>query len=121
MRILLDQGLSRLAVPLLRQNGHDTIHVTECGLDSASDGEILTFARGENRCVVTLDADFHAILARSRAISPSVIRIRIEKLKARAQSTIISLAIPLCAAELERGAVATITIDRVRVRLLPLP
>ena len=121
MRLLLDQGLSRLAVPLLQQAGYDAIHVAQCGLDSASDESILEYARDTKRCVITLDADFHAILARTRAASPSVIRIRVQKLRARAQFAIVSLAITLCADELEQGAVATITIDRVRVRLLPLP
>jgi predicted nuclease of predicted toxin-antitoxin system len=46
-------------------------------MSTAADEEILGFALSKNGVVVTLDADFHAILA-SGAVGPSVIRIRIQ-------------------------------------------
>ena len=55
---------------------------TRPGCQRAADAEILGFAVGKNGVVVTLDADFHAILAVSGAAGPSVIRIRIESLRA---------------------------------------
>ena len=39
------------------------MHVGETGMRSAGDQEILTFALKLIRFMVTLDADFHAILA----------------------------------------------------------
>ena len=80
MRLLLDQGLPRSAARLLREAGVDTVHVGEIGYSDADDASILKRARDEERTVVTFDADFHALLALSRATSPSVIRIRIEGL-----------------------------------------
>jgi predicted nuclease of predicted toxin-antitoxin system len=47
-RILLDQGLAPAAATLLRAAGWDVIHVSEAGLDTAEDPEILEFAR-QNR------------------------------------------------------------------------
>ena len=51
-------------------------------MSTAEDVEILERDRQDQQTIVTLDADFHALLALSGAISPSVIRIRIEGLRA---------------------------------------
>ena len=75
MRLILDQGVPRDAASLLRKLGYECTHVGEPGMSRAADQEILAWAAGENATVVTLDADFHAILAVSRATGPSVIRL----------------------------------------------
>ena len=82
-RLLLDQGLPRSTAALLRaENGWDVVHVGERGLARATDAEILEIARRETRICVTLDADFHTLLALSGAASPSTIRVRVEGLDA---------------------------------------
>jgi predicted nuclease of predicted toxin-antitoxin system len=81
MKLLLDQGLPRTAGKALRDVGIDAVHVGEIGYSTADDAAILQRGRDEGRIVVTLDADFHALLALSGATSPSVIRIRIEGLR----------------------------------------
>ncbi len=86
MKLLLDQGLPRSAAALLRDAGIDTIHLGEIEMSAAEDAEIIQRAREEGRVVVTLDADFHTLLALDEATSPSVIRIRIERLRAPALS-----------------------------------
>lgn len=63
MKILLDEGLPRRAVALLIERRFDALHVTETGLTATADEEILAWARAQGRIVVTLDADFHTILA----------------------------------------------------------
>ena len=62
MKLLLDQGLPRTAAALLRQAGIDSVHVGEIGYAAATDASILERARNEERVVVTLDADFHALV-----------------------------------------------------------
>lgn len=76
MRLILDQGVPRDAASLRRTLGYDCIHVSEIGMSKAADEEILAFSLGRNGVVVTLDADFHTILAVSGASGPSVIRLR---------------------------------------------
>ena len=63
MRLLLDQGLPRSAADLLRKASHDAVHVGEVGAATAEDADLLQMAREQGRVVVTLDADFHALLA----------------------------------------------------------
>jgi predicted nuclease of predicted toxin-antitoxin system len=76
MKLLLDQGLPRSAAGLLRGRGLDAVHAAEAGLSTAPDALILERAAAEGRVVVTLDADFHRLLAASEAVLRSVIRIR---------------------------------------------
>jgi predicted nuclease of predicted toxin-antitoxin system len=120
IKLLLDQGLPRSASQLLCQAGIDTIHVAEIGFSTAEDQEILAKAIEDQRVVVTLDADFHALLALNNANSPSVIRIRIERLKAVAITNLLLSILPECEQDLAKGAVVTVELHRIRVRFLPL-
>jgi len=120
MRLLLDQGLPRSAARLLREAGVDTVHVGEIDYSDADDASILKRARDEERTVVTLDADFHALLALSRATSPSVIRIRIEGLYGQKAADLIQAVLTHCRQDLEQGAMVTVQPRRIRIRRLPL-
>jgi len=120
MKLLLDQGLPLSAAVLLRDAGIDTIHVGEIGMSEAEDAEIIQRARVEERVVATLDADFHALLALDEAISPSVIRIRIERLRAQAMTDLLLMVIAECEEELEQGSAITVEPSRIRIRRLPL-
>ena len=121
MKFLLDQGLPRSLSALLRHAGHDAVHVGEIGLAAADDPVILELAHKESRIVVSMDADFHAHLARSGATSPSVIRIRIEWLKAEALLALLRDVLRSCRSDLAHGAAVSVLPNRVRVRKLPLP
>jgi predicted nuclease of predicted toxin-antitoxin system len=120
MKLLLDQGLPRTTVKHLQALGIAAEHVGDLGMAAATDEAILIAARVRTAVVVTLDADFHALLARSRATTPSVVRVRVEGLKAAELATLLSQVVTIAAAELEAGAAASVTAHRVRVRLLPI-
>jgi predicted nuclease of predicted toxin-antitoxin system len=120
MKVLLDQGLPRSAASLLRDAGIDAVHTGECGLAASTDTEIIDYARQENRIVVTLDADFHTLLMLHHAIAPSVIRLRIQGLRADATADIVRSLLDRCGAELARGAMISVTEDRVRIHYLPV-
>jgi predicted nuclease of predicted toxin-antitoxin system len=59
----------------------------------ASEEEIVAWSLEQKAAVVTLDADFHAILAVSGASGPSVIRIRRQGLDAIAVVELIEKAL----------------------------
>lgn len=120
MKLLLDQGLPRSAGLLLRKAGIDTVHVGEIGWSAADDALILQEGRDAGRIVVTLDADFHALLALSRAPSPSVIRIRIEGLNGPKAASLIEAVLARCVEDLAQGGVVTVQPGRMRIRRLPL-
>jgi predicted nuclease of predicted toxin-antitoxin system len=120
MKLLLDQGLPRSTVLHLQNAGIEAAHVGDKGLATASDGKILDFGRQEGRVVVTLDADFHALLALSGAAGPSVIRIRIEGLRAENLATLLVNVLQVCKDDLMKGAVVSVTENGVRIRQLPL-
>ena len=120
IRFLLDQGLPRSSASLLRQAGIDTMHVAEIGMSRATDAEILQQARAEDRVVVTLDADFHALLALSGESEPSVIRIRIEGLRAESVAILVQTIIARCSDDILAGSVVTVQRGRLRVRRLPI-
>ena len=120
MKLLLDQGLPRSAVRHLAGMGIAAEHVGDLGMATATDADILEAARQRQAVVVTLDSDFHALLAISRAVSPSVVRIRIEGLKGEPLATILQRVLTATGTELEAGAVVSVTTDRIRVRRLPI-
>jgi predicted nuclease of predicted toxin-antitoxin system len=58
-------------------------------MSKAADDEILAWARGKKAIAVTLDADFHVILAVSGAVDPSVVRLRIQGLNGDAVADLV--------------------------------
>lgn len=120
MRLLLDQGLPRSIILYLRKEGIEALHVGEIGLASASDAKILAFALQEHRILITLDADFHALLALSGANEPSVIRIRMEGLRAENHARLLARVLSACEADLVKGCMVTVTEQGIRIRQLPL-
>jgi len=120
MKLLLDQGTSAGAAEILRAEGIDTLHTREVGLSRAEDADILEWCRRENRTIITLDADFHALLALSGAREPSVVRIRIEGLRDRALADLIRRVIDSVGAALMRGSAVTVKPSSIRLHALPL-
>lgn len=120
MKLLLDQGLPRSAVPILKNHGIDTVHVGDIGFATAEDRTILEYARANNYIIVTLDADFHTILALTGAGSPSAIRIRIEGLRAAALADLLSSIKNSWETDLDTGIMLTVQSGHIRARRLPI-
>ncbi len=67
MRFLVDMPLSPELAVWFGQQGHDSVHALEEGLDRASDEVILERARSEDRVAVRADLDYSRLLALARA------------------------------------------------------
>jgi len=120
IRLLLDQGLPRSTVDVLVNAGWDVIHASQCGLATASDEQILDFARAHDRVICTLDADFHALLAVSGASGPTVIRIRREGMRGSEVASLLVRVWNEVSASIEAGVVVTVTEKSIRLRRLPI-
>lgn len=120
MKLLLDQGLPRSTGQILRAAQVDAIHTGECSLSTASDAKIIEYAREQGRIVITLDSDFHSIMVLNNAATPSVIRVRIEGLRAEPMANLIIRVLRLCCDDLIKGALVSITEHRIRIRKIPI-
>jgi predicted nuclease of predicted toxin-antitoxin system len=118
--LILDQGVPRDAAALLRAAGFACDHVGELGLSRAEDTEILELARGRRATVVTLDADFHTILAVSAAEGPSVIRLRIQGLTSAKVANIVAQLVGRFTMELARGCLVTVKLKKTTCHKLPV-
>jgi len=115
MKLLLDQGLPRSAAAILREKGYDVIHVAEVGLRDAKDIEIIHYARSHVRAVVTLDADFHALLKVGGHSRPSVLRLRLEGLKGAELADLVVQVLTTVDQDLKQGALVTVNEKTIRV------
>ena len=80
----------------------------------------MEWALSEQRVVVTLDSDFHMLLALNNFQQPSVIRIRQEGLNGARLANLLLQIWPRITDVLALGAAITITDLDVRIRKLPL-
>lgn len=75
---------------------------------------------GCSRTIVTLDADFHAILAVSGLSAPSVIRLRLQGLRADAFVEIVRQVLAAFASDLIAGSLATVKARKTTFHTLPI-
>lgn len=121
MKLLLDANLSPEVARLLKEAGHDAIHVGDVGLLSAPDPEILQAAANGEQVLLTADADFGALLALGSLASPSVLLLRsADHLRPAEQAELLAANLPSISEDLEKGAIASLSRDRLRVRELPI-
>jgi len=121
MRLLVDANLSPNVAEGLRAAGLDAVHVAEVGLLQATDEEIFDRAVEGGFVVVTADSDFGMLLALRRATSPSVVQRRhVAELPADTHLGLLVANLAAIQADLERGAIASLSPSRLALRDLPL-
>lgn len=120
MKLLIDMNLSPRWVDALRSAGHEAVHWSTVGAWTASDRDIMRYARENDFVVLTHDLDFGDILAATGGAKPSVVQIRASGIGVAQIGARIIRGLAICTEEIEAGALVTIDASRTRVRLLPL-
>ncbi|MBI4774133.1 MAG: DUF5615 family PIN-like protein [Deltaproteobacteria bacterium] len=120
MKIVIDMNLSPQWVEVLKPEGHQCLHWSEIGPSNASDREILFWARSNGFVVFTHDLDFGAILAATKADSPSVLQLRAQDISPKRIGATVISAFQQLGEVLDRGALVSIDTKGARARILPL-
>lgn len=120
MKLLIDMNLSPRWVKVLADAGLDSAHWSALGEKTASDADIMAYARAQDYVVLTHDLDFGAILAATRGDKPSVVLVRAEDASPEAISQLLINALRQMQLTLEQGALLTVDPQRTRLRVLPL-
>jgi predicted nuclease of predicted toxin-antitoxin system len=120
LRFLADMGISQRTVEWLRQQGHDAVHLREEGLQRLEDPDILAKARAEGRILLTMDLDFGYLLAVSGGQLPSVIIFRLSDERSDSVNARLTEVLATGEAELQTGAIVSVSDAAIRVRRLPI-
>ena len=120
MKLLIDMNLSPLWERVLKDTGWEAVHWSRIGDPSASDKEIMAWARTNEHVVFTHDLDFGAILAATAAKCPSVVQIRIQDVNPHHIRDLVVSTIGQFQKHLENGAIISIDENKARVRILPV-
>jgi len=120
MNLLLDMNIPLKYSTLLAEKGIPSLRWSDIGSPSASDTEIMAYARENNYIVLTCDLDFSAILSATHELKPSVAQIRASVLHAERAVDLVTSALIQNADEMEKGAILSIDLIKSRLHLLPL-
>ena len=120
MKALLDMPVSPSLLDVLRVHGHEGVHAHHIGKDRASDSEILSMARRENRIVITADLDFPRLLALSSADGPGVILFRGGDYSDREMCELLERVLRQTPPEVIEKSICVVDKRRLRITRLPL-
>ena len=113
-------GLAQTTARMLRDQGHDAVHLRDESLQTLPDEAIVAKALAESRVIVTQDLDFGRIVALSGQLLPSVVTFRVADARPVMVNELLRRVVDQCEQGLSDGALVTVTDRSIRVRLLPV-
>jgi len=119
MKLLVDMNLSPEWVRVLEEEGWEATHWSKIGDARASDSQIMTWAKENGYVIFTHDLDFGAILAATKAQSPSVLQIRTEDVNPHHIRNLVVSVLNQFKDHLEKGALISVDESTSRARILP--
>jgi predicted nuclease of predicted toxin-antitoxin system len=120
LSFLIDMNLPPAWVERFVQEGWQAVHWSEVGDPRATDTAIMDHARERGFVLFTHDLDFATILARTRALGPSVIQVRAQDITPEHLGALVVTAVRDHAALLEAGVLITVDEATMRARVLPI-
>ncbi len=119
MRFFVDMPLSPELAQWLRAEGHDAVHANDLSMHQSPDSEILRFAAGNGRVIITADLDFPRLLAALGSAGPGLILLRGGNYsEAESLACLRRVLISIASDELPKSIVV---VDRERIRRRWLP
>jgi len=104
---------------MLEKSGFKADHVRSFSMGNVPDPLIFDKAMKEGRVIVTADSDFSEILFKRQLTEPSIIQFKGAITRnPDLQIEILVTNLNVLSEELKRGAVVTLTEDRIRIRPL---
>lgn len=119
MNFLADMGVAMRIVHWLREEGHDTVHLSEENLHRLQNGRIFEKAFAEQRIILTFNLDFGEILALSADHQVSVILFRLHNTRTPHIIDRLKKVLEDAGQVLAQGAIVIVEETRHRIRRLP--
>lgn len=120
MRFLADAGISPKTVGFLLETGHEAVHVSTIGMQSAEDRALIARALADAAVILTFDLDFGDILALGVLDRPSVVIFRLSDERADSVNRRLAAVLAERFADLDAGALILVEDSRYRIRRLPI-
>jgi predicted nuclease of predicted toxin-antitoxin system len=114
MRFLVDVRAGKELADWLREQGHDVKEVREYN-PRMNDDEILDWAKAEGRVIVTMDKDFGELAVVQRKTHCGIVRLPDVPVSIRKR--LMEQVIAKHEEDLAKGAIVTVTLKRIRIRL----
>ena len=113
-------GVSYKVASWLNSIGHNAIHLSEEGLHTMEDYQIVVKATDENRIILTADMDFGQILSFTKLSSVSVIQFRLFDLAPDNLISKLNIVFDSFPEQLSSHVIITIQENKIRLKNLPL-
>jgi predicted nuclease of predicted toxin-antitoxin system len=118
MRFLVDECLATRLAAVLRDAGHDAVHVADLDLLGAADTAVMAAATQDERVLLSADTDFGELLAAGKLDAPSVVLFRGAATSERRAALLLANLEQFEDAVLA-GAIVVLS-SRIRIRYLPV-
>lgn len=120
LKYFADLHISPLTCKLLRKAGYHIFRVNDVLPSTAPDLQIIEYARQQNLVILTQDLDFSALLALANVSGPSIVSLRLANTDPEAIAEVLIRLLPMVEEDLAKGAIVSVTEQKVRVRLLSI-
>lgn len=120
VEFLADMNISPQTIQQLRNLGWTIDRVSEIMKPNSKDSEILSYARGNEKIIVTHDLDFSSLLALGGHKKPSVINLRLDNVSSDIVTQRIVDVVTGMETELVQGVVISVDETSARFRYLPI-